>query len=290
MKMPAPFGAHSSRTLKSIFSSIFIFFIMKKALYLHLLFSAGCLFLISSCGDGNDPVLPSCTDVHWNYDNGTEEGPDHWGGLCVDYTDCSGSIQSPVNIAGASDDASLESLDEVFGTTGTHIVNNGHTIQFNTDAGTSLTYEGVTYKLLQFHTHTPSEHTVNGVFYDMEVHFVHKNDATGKLAVIGVLVNEGTENDFLEHFVHHLPPTEDAKYDDAALTFSIADFLPANKNYFTYGGSLTTPPCSEIVTWLVLESPVEASHEQIEDFHALEHTNNRPVQDLHGRAIKHFHM
>lgn len=265
---------------------------MNKSSYVNWFLGIGCLVLFASCKDGNEneDVLPSCTDVHWNYDNATEDGPDHWGNLCVDYTDCSGTVQSPVNISSASDDASLESLVEVFGNSTTHIVNNGHTIQFNTDAGTTLTYKGVTYNLLQFHTHTPSEHTVNGESYDMEVHFVHKNESTGKLAVIGVLVNEGADNAFLNHFIHHLPATADAKYDDAALSFNIADFLPSSKNYFTYGGSLTTPPCSEIVTWLVLETPVEASHAQIEDFHALEHSNNRPVQDLHGRTIKRFHM
>lgn len=262
---------------------------MKKSLYLNLILGISFSFVAASCKN-DEPELPACTDIHWNYDNATEEGPNHWGELCVDYTDCSGTVQSPVNIAGANDDPALASLIEAFGSTGTHIVNNGHTIQFNTDAGTSLTYDGVTYNLLQFHTHTPSEHTINGVSYDMEVHFVHKNETTGKLAVIGVLVNEGAENSFLGHFVEHLPATENAEYNDATLTYNIADFLPASKNYFTYGGSLTTPPCSEIVTWLVLETPVEASHEQIEDFHALEHSNNRPVQELQGRTIKRYHM
>lgn len=262
---------------------------MKKLLFPNLLLCLGSFFLFSSCKE-NEPDLPSCTDIHWNYDNSTEEGPDHWGELCVDYTECGGAVQSPVNIAGANDDASLKALEEVFSNTGTHIVNNGHTIQFNADAGTMLTYGGVTYNLLQFHTHTPSEHTVNGVSYPMEVHFVHKNDATGQLSVIGVLVSEGADNAFLEQFLHHLPATADAKYDDAALVYSIEDFMPANKSYFTYNGSLTTPPCSEIVTWLVLETPVEASHEQIEEIHALEHSNNRPVQDLHGRTLKRYHM
>lgn len=251
-----------------------------------LLALAATSFLVTACK--NDEELPSCVDVHWNYDGSSAEGPQSWGELCVDYTPCSGTSQSPVNIAGATDDISLKALDETFGTSSTHIVNNGHTIQFNSDAGTKLTFGGEVYELLQFHTHTPSEHTINGVSFPLEIHFVHKNAATGKLAVIGVLVKEGAENAFLKHFGDHLPATEDAKFDDGALTFSIADFLPTNKSYFTYGGSLTTPPCSEIVSWVVLENPVEATHAQIEDFHELEHSNNRPIQLLNGRTIKHF--
>ncbi len=244
------------------------------------------LILVTSCKD-DKKELPACTDIHWNYDNSTEDGPSHWGELCVDYTDCAGKAQSPIDIKGATDDASLAALAEAFSPTGTHILNNGHTLQFTADAGTSLTLNGEQFDLLQFHTHTSSEHTVNGASYPMEVHFVHKNAATGKLAVIGVFVKEGAENAFLKSFTGHLPATEDATYDDAGTTFKISDFLPANKSYFTYGGSLTTPPCSEIVTWIVLENPVEATHDQIEAFHALEHTNNRPVLSLNSRTIKH---
>jgi carbonic anhydrase len=121
----------------------------------------------------------------------------------------------------------------------------------------------------------------------MEMHFVHKNDATGKLAVIGVFVEEGAENSILSHLVDHLPATKDAVYDDATSTFAASDLLPSDKSYFTYSGSLTTPPCSEIVTWIVMEHPVEASTAQIHDFEALEHENARPVQPLESRTIKH---
>lgn len=261
---------------------------MRKFSFTLVTIFIAALFGLSSCKE--DKSLPSCTGIHWNYDNTTEEGPALWGELCVDYTSCNGTVQSPVDIAGAQDDAALTALSQAFGASGTHAVNNGHTIQFNTDEGTSLTLDGQTFKLIQFHVHTPSEHTVNGVSFPMELHFVHKNETTGKLAVIGVLVKEGAENDFLKPLVEHLPAATDEKYDDATEQFNIADFLPSNKSYFTYGGSLTTPPCSEIVTWLVMENSVEASHAQIEDFHNLEHSNNRPIQLLNGRSIKHFHI
>ena len=245
------------------------------------------LAFLSACNDGTAD-LPSCTGVEWEYDGA--EGPEHWGSLCTDYIDCGGLAQSPIDVTGATDDAALHAIPEQFVPTGTHIVNKGHTIQFNADAGSSITVDGQSYNLLQFHTHTHSEHTVNGAAYPMEVHFVHKNDASGKLAVIGVFVKEGAENHFLKAFTDHLPATKDAKYDDSAATFSVTDFLPANQSYFTYGGSLTTPPCSQIVTWLVLENPVEASAEQIKAFHELEHDNARPVQARNGRTLRHFHI
>lgn len=245
------------------------------------------LLLFSSCGDGPGE-LPSCDGVEWEYEG--HNGPELWASLCTGYIDCDGLSQSPIDLSGATDDVSLQAISEHFATTGTHIVNKGHTIQLDADAGSSITVNGETYNLLQFHTHTHSEHTVNGDAYPMEVHFVHKNDASGKLAVIGVLVKEGAENHFLEPFVDHLPANKDGHFDDTAATFNVGDFLPANRSYYTYGGSLTTPPCSQIVTWLVLENPVEASEEQIQSFHELEHDNARPVQNRNGRALKRFHI
>lgn len=259
---------------------------MKKTIQFHLLF-LGSFFLLSltACKDDKDPGLPSCDGVHWEYSG--DDGPEHWQELCVDYTTCGGPAQSPINIANAQDDNTLAAIGENFASSTTHAINNGHTVQFNCDAGSEITVGGQVYKLLQYHFHTHSEHVVNGVAYPMEVHFVHKNEASGKLAVVGVFFKEGAENQFLAPFIAHLPAQKDATFDDNALTFNVADCLPANRSYFTYGGSLTTPPCSEIVTWLVMENPVEASHEQIDAFHAVEHDNARPTQDLNGRALKH---
>ncbi len=249
------------------------------------LLAGSLLFFTASCKD-DEKGLPSCDGVEYEYDAATEFGPQHWGELCVDWTPCSGKVQSPINIVGAVDDATLSSIPQTYAATATHIVNKGHTIQFNFDAGSSIVVDGLTYDLLQFHTHTHSEHEVDGHTTPMEMHFVHKNTATGKLAVIGVLVEEGAENAILEHFVHSLPATVDATF-DATDTFNATDLMPSDKSYFTYAGSLTTPPCSEIVTWIVMEHPIEASLDQIEHFEHLEHENARPVQALEGRVIKH---
>jgi carbonic anhydrase len=249
------------------------------------LFAASLVLFNLSCAE-NEKSLPSCDGVEFEYEG--SNGPDYWSELCVDYTPCGGKVQSPINITGAVEDATLADIPQTYTSTAAHIVNKGHTIQFNFDAGSSIVVNGETYELLQFHTHTHSEHEISGVHAPMEIHFVHKNAATGKLAVIGVLVEEGAENAVLKHYVDHLPATKDATYEDAS-TFSASDFMPADKSYFTYAGSLTTPPCSEIVTWIVMEHPIEASTTQIHDFETLEHENARPVQAIEGRVIKHHH-
>jgi carbonic anhydrase len=250
---------------------------------LSFLFAAGMLLFSYACKD--EKTLPSCDGVVWEYES--DLGPEYWSELCVDYTPCGGTVQSPVNIEGAVYDPSLADIPQTYNSTATHIVNKGHTVQFNYDAGSSIVVGGETYTLLQFHTHTHSEHALGGASFPMEMHFVHKNEATGKLAVIGVFVREGAENSFLKGVVDHLPATKDSTY-NANDTFNVADIMPGNKSYFTYSGSLTTPPCSETVSWFVMENPIEASATQIGDFENLEHENHRPLQPVNGRTIK-FH-
>lgn len=244
----------------------------------------GFVLVLTAVSCKDDKTLPSCEGVTYEYEGA--DGPEHWSELCVDYVDCGGKVQSPVDITNAVDDASLAAVARTYSNSGTHIVNKGHTIQFNYDGGSTIVVNGESYELLQFHTHTHSEHTVGGVSAPMEIHIVHKNATTGKLAVIGVFVEEGAENPILKHFVDHLPATKDATY-EGAVSFTAQDLMPSNLSYYTYAGSLTTPPCSEIVTWIVLEHHIEATTEQIHAFEALEHENARPVQALEGRTIKH---
>lgn len=256
--------------MKSLFNLV-------SLLLLVTLFSYSCK---------SDKVIPTdCTDIHWTYTG--DEGADHWSELCTGYSDCGGTQQSPINIVNATADASLSEIVKNHGSSETHILNNGHTMVYTYDAGSSITVNGTTYNLLQFHTHTPSEHTINGVSYPMEIHFVHKDPVSGNLAVIGVVVEEGAANAALEAISGNLPATHDAVY-ESATTYTAADLIPSGTGYFTYPGSLTTPPCSQIVTWLVLKEHITASHEQILKFEELEHENNRPVQNLNGRTIKSF--
>ena len=244
------------------------------------------LFVVTSCKD-SDKVIPiECTGIHWTYEG--VEGPEHWDDLCVGYVSCGGRSQSPVDIVNVVADAGLSAIAANYHESATHILNNGHTIVFNYDAGSEITVNGEVYKLLQFHFHTLSEHTVNGQHYPMEVHLVHENETTGKLAVIGVFFEEGAENELLKKYMGHLPEHHDETYEATDL-FAAADLLPAGDGYYTYPGSLTTPPCSEIVTWLVMKGHITASHDQILEIETLEHENNRPVQTLYSRAISSFH-
>jgi carbonic anhydrase len=258
--------------------------IFRKKSLIQLL-SIGILFVTISCKKDEEEVLPACTDVHWEYSG--LDGPDQWANLCVDYVTCSGTMQSPIDLKGAVTDPTLSDISQSYLPSSTHIINNGHTLQFNYDAGSTITLGGEVYKLLQFHTHTNSEHSVNGAKSPMEIHFVHKNDVTGKLAVIGVLVKVGAENSTLKKIASNkLPTTKNGVYDDAALSFSATDLMPSNKSYFTYGGSLTTPPCSETVTWTVFEQAIEASSDQIKNFEMIEQSNARPIQSLGNRTIR----
>lgn len=114
---------------------------------------------------------------------------------------------------------------------------------------------------------------------------MHKNEASEKLAVIGILFNEGNENALLQKFIDHLPPVENNRYSSEE-KLNVNDMLPTDHGFYTYSGSLTTPPCSEDVRWLVMKTPVEASGQQIQKIHDLVHNNYRRVQPLNGREIE----
>jgi carbonic anhydrase len=163
------------------------------------------------------------------------------------------------------------------------IANNGHTIQANAAPGGSVTLGGKQYELLQFHFHHPSEHQVDGRPYSMEAHFVHKS-VDGNLAVLGVFLTPGQEHSELQKLWARIPRQAGQK----AATAGPVDtrlLLPANRACYRYAGSLTTPPCSEIVNWLVFREPIEVSAAQIAEFARLYPANARPVQPQHRRFI-----
>ena len=227
-----------------------------------------------------DGHTDDCGD--WTYTG--ERGADKWASLCFDNAPCGGERQSPIDIAGATTDGNLSPIAFNYDSTSTAIVNNGHTLQWNVENGGGISLDGTDYSLLQFHLHTKSEHTIDGNFYPLELHLVHQDAASGNLAVVGVLFETGAENNFMGHFMENLPADANGTYNDAMKYFA-ADVLPASTGYYTYPGSLTTPPCSEIVTWLVLKEPVVASQEQLDALAAIMKENNRPVQPLNGRTV-----
>ena len=220
--------------------------------------------------------------VHWGYEG--EEGPAHWGELSPDFALCStGKEQSPVDIP-ALTSLNEESVAFNYRPTAVNILNNGHTIQVNYDEGSSIEVDSTKYNLLQFHFHGPSEHTLNGQYYDMEMHLVHQN-AAGGLAVVGVFIERGSEKQAFAPVWNNLPTEESEPEMIGGASVNAGDLLPANRAYYRYNGSLTTPPCSEGVKWFVLSTPIELSGAQIDAFEAIMHDNNRPVQPLNERGF-----
>ncbi len=243
------------------------------------------VLVLSSCLPDEDPDECVDFDTTWGYEG--EHAPESWD-ICL--ADCGGGSQSPIDITGAVPDPDLAPLDFTYHDEPIKLVNKGHTAEFEYEAGSGnvLVFEGEEYELEQFHFHTSSEHTVAGQQYEMEVHLVHKNADKTKAVVMGVLIAQGSENPFLANFIDHIPPTKSSTPYEPGTEVNVADFLPADPGYYTYGGSLTTPPCSEVVTWLLRKAPVEASAEQIERVHELFEFNNRPVQAVNGREIREF--
>ena len=220
--------------------------------------------------------------THWGYSG--ETGPAHWGDLKPAFNACkNGKQQSPINISHA-EKANLPAIDFSYQGVPLDVVNNGHTIQVNYAAGSRITVAGKKYKLLQFHFHSPSEHEINGKPADMVAHLVHQAE-DGQLGVIGVLMKKGSRNPLIEQIWKHMPHHE-GEHSKAAIKVNVENLLPANRAYYQYSGSLTTPPCSEGVNWMVLKDPVEVSAKQVAAFTDIFHKSTRPVQALNGRKLK----
>ncbi len=219
---------------------------------------------------------------HWGYEGA--EDASHWGELSPDWKECGiGQQQSPIDIVKTSAIAADFNAAEVHWMPFVpKIVDNGHTIQVNTDGRAGYAeLNGVKYNLLQFHFHHQSEHTIDGAHSPLEVHFVHQSEA-GDLLVLGVLMNEGKLNQAVETIEAAWPAVGAEAGGDR---YDASSMLPANHASFRYQGSLTTPPCSQIVTWNVYADPVEVSAEQVALFASHYANNARPVQPLNRRFL-----
>lgn len=220
--------------------------------------------------------------VTWGYTG--DIGPAHWGDLAPAFAACKlGVAQSPIDLT-SDIEAKPHDLAFRYVPSPLEIVNNGHTIQVDYAPGSTLLSGGRQYALLQFHFHHLSEHTVDGRPAAMEMHLVHR-DAAGNLAVVGVFMSTGQPNEALEHVWQDMPAQEGDRRVVEGATINAASLLPADLSYYSYTGSLTTPPCSEDVRWFVLQRPVEVSQEQIDRFAALYPDNARPTQPLHERTL-----
>lgn len=218
---------------------------------------------------------------HWAYEG--EGGPERWGDLSADFKACSlGLEQTPIDLT-ATIRAETGAVELSFGQMPLTILNNGHTIQINCAPGSRTAISGKAFDLLQFHFHHPSEHLLSGKAFDLELHFVHKS-AEGQLAVLGVFIRPGQENAALAP-VWAAMPREAGEPKPVGTSIDPGLLLPANRHYFRYKGSLTTPPCSEGVLWTVFRDSIEASTDQIRQFAELFPMNARPVQPLNSRFL-----
>jgi carbonic anhydrase len=266
-----------------------------KTKRISVLVCAIAALLLSSCSrteTGSDSHGDGHT-AHWGYE--ADNGPDAWGSMNSEWALCAkGREQSPIDLANAVEtrlpavdlDRPGEGEVEVLTQAGVvDALDNGHTIQVNSKTGEKLTVGGKAYALLQFHFHAPSEHTVDGEHFPMEMHFVHQAD-DGALAVAGVLVEEGAPNPGIAPLWAQLaaaPGTETTV--ELRAEFAEPVFPDVGSGFYHYVGSLTTPPCSEGVQWYVRKTSTSLSKEQIAVFTAVYENNNRPVQALGNRAL-----
>ena len=220
--------------------------------------------------------------VHWSYQG--ETGPQNWGKMNPANAKCdSGDRQSPIDIRDGIK-VDLEPIMFDYKLSGFNVIDNGHTIQVNPAAGNYITVMGKSYELAQFHFHKPSEERINGKSFEMVVHLVHK-DIDGRLAVIAILLERGKAHSVIQQVWNNLP-LEKNEAMTALTALDLNLLLPVKREYYTYMGSLTTPPCSEGVLWMVMKEPVEISHEQLAIFSRLYPMNARPIQKTSGRLIK----
>lgn len=219
---------------------------------------------------------------HWSYAGAY--GPQAWGAIKPEFSLCAnGTRQSPIDIRDGIG-VELPPVDFDYRESAFGVVDNGHTVQVNLARGNSIGVMGRRYDLLQFHFHRPSEERVDGRAYDMVVHLVHK-DPEGRLAVVAVLISQGRSHPLVQQVWNNLPLEKNEEL-RAGETMDLNALLPPSRAYFTYMGSLTTPPCSEGVLWMVMKQPVELSPQQIGIFARLYPMNARPIQPVAGRMIK----
>lgn len=221
-------------------------------------------------------------DVHWAYSGDT--GPDSWGRLKPEFQQCMvGKRQSPIDIRDGIP-VQLDPIQFDYRPSNFRVIDNGHTVQVNVEPGNGITVMGHRYELVQFHFHRPSEERINGRQYEMVAHLVHK-DMDGRLAVVAVLMDQGKSHPLVQQVWNNLPLEKNLE--QAAMNqIDLGQLLPEQRQYYTYMGSLTTPPCSEGVLWMVMKQPAGVSREQIGVFAKLYPMNARPVQSASGRLIK----
>jgi carbonic anhydrase len=244
-------------------------------------FGSGVAFA-AMCVLGSAVAATPADALHWSYAG--PGGPAEWSALSPEYEACGlGRHQSPIDIHGAKP-ADLPAIRFDYHAVPLQVVDNGHTIQVSYAHGSTIDIGGARYELVQFHFHKPSEEKVEGRSHAMVAHLVHRN-AEGALAVVAVLLDGGGANATIETIWKHLPAEKEKQVVVAHARIDATALLPADRGYYTFEGSLTTPPCSENVRWIVLKTPLRIANAEIEAFGKIYPMNARPVQPINGREI-----
>ena len=247
---------------------------------MHILFTIICCALVlATAGEAQEPPH---AEHAWDY--GDAHGPSHWGELKPEFAPCkNGHHQSPIDIRNPQK-ADLPPIQFDYKPSALDIIDNGHTIMINYAPGSSISIGGKKYALKQFHFHRPSEEKINGKSDAMTIHFVHA-DQEGRLAVVAVLLERGKDNAMIHELWNDLPKEKEKEEVLNNIQIDAAALLPADRSYYTFSGSLTTPPCSEDVTWFVLKHSVSVSDAEIEQFSKLYRNDARPTQPLNDRVV-----
>lgn len=226
-------------------------------------------------------VMADSDRVHWDYEG--EDGPEYWGELTPAFSSCKkGKNQSPIDLIGSLQ-ADMPALNFDYQNTGQLLEENtGHSIQEVVLPDNMVRLHNEVFELKQFHFHSPSEHTIQGRHYPMEVHFVHQSE-TGELLVVGLVFEEGRRNALMDQ----LPSFRAARGEDPLVNgVDYNELVVGRDKYYYYNGSLTTPPCSEGVRWIVMQQPIEVSADQIQHYRdLLGFDNNRPIQPVNARIV-----
>lgn len=259
--------------------------ILSLSLLLFVLGMAGCVVETeqeAETTDTTDTTEPVATDEQeaeeWDYENTNWEE--------ISDTECRSNVQSPVNIDTSNVIlAHLADINYEYEPFSMKIVDNGHTVQVHGTENSYITVEKKRYQFKQFHFHNPSEHTINGKTYPLEMHLVHQEEGMENLVVLGVFIEEAaTPNSFLEKVFVEIPEEKELEV-QTDITLTLSDYIPPAQDHYTYIGSLTTPPCTVGVDWVLFKEPISASREQIARFTDMYANNARPVQPLNNRRV-----
>ncbi len=256
-----------------------------KPYYTYLLLVS--LVLLNACKKENESlqIAENENHKHWSYEG--ETSPEHWIEIERN-SDCGGKRQSPINIIDiktiAVDSAKTLKVSYSPETILNKVENNGHSVQFDFNEGDSINYKGETFHLKQIHFHEPSEHNINGVKYPIEIHLVHQSNSK-KLSVISILCIEGEESQLFEFFESYLP-IEINEFKEINKVVNLSDLFPKEQSFYSYNGSLTTPPCTEGVNWIVYKEPIIISLEEVLKLKKNMPLNNyRNEQELNERKV-----